>query len=297
MAAELALLVMYAWDMCDANLDPGSLAVDPRINADGWDVVGIITGADDIVTSGPGGIRQSRISASSDNDRKRYGYLARNKNIPQQHVVVIRGTDGAEEWFDDFVFVMKAPAAPFTGRVDTGFFDIYQSLQYFPLNNPTAIVPLVQGIESAIGSAGTVKVLGHSLGAALATYLTFALADPLSLGSRRVSAVFFASPKTGDHDFVGAFAARVEDYLVINYDHDLVPQTPPFDITQFDLYRSLPVCMVITDKTANVAVSDDKACCHHLICYVAMLCSAVYQGARTAPGWTGDDGDCAACIT
>ena len=46
--ARYALLVVYAWDMCDAALDPASDAIDPRIKADGWTVVGLITGADDV---------------------------------------------------------------------------------------------------------------------------------------------------------------------------------------------------------------------------------------------------------
>ena len=297
-AAKLGLLVMYAWDMCDDDLSPTSSKVDPRIASDGWDVVGIITGADDVVTSGTEGIRQQRIGAGRDNDRKRYGYVARNRMAPGQYVVAIRGTDGAEEWFDDFVFIMKSPGGEFVGNVDTGFFDIYESLQYFPLNAPDESVPLVQGIENTVGTTGTVQVLGHSLGSALATYLTFALTSPKSLGRNRGSALLFASPKTGDHDFVGAFDKQVDEYLIINYEHDLVPQVPPFDITHIDIYRALPACMVITDETAKVKVkNDDKACCHHLICYIAMLCPEVFQKTKGTTGWTGDDESCASCIT
>ncbi len=43
-AARLALLIMYAWDMCDLDRSPTSKAVDPRIALDGYDVVGFITG-------------------------------------------------------------------------------------------------------------------------------------------------------------------------------------------------------------------------------------------------------------
>ena len=58
--AKYALLVMYAWDMSDAHLDPASPVVDVRVAADGWKVVGIITGADDIIASSPNGIRIGR---------------------------------------------------------------------------------------------------------------------------------------------------------------------------------------------------------------------------------------------
>ncbi|HTP63883.1 MAG TPA: lipase family protein [Geobacteraceae bacterium] len=297
-AATYGLLVMYAWDMCDGALDPASSAIDPRIAADGWEVTGIITGADDVIVSGPGGIRQARISAGGDNDRKRYGYVARNQNVPDRYIAVIRGTDGAEEWIDDCVFVMTTPGGDFPGGVETGFFDIYKSLRYFPLNAPDKSIPLVQGIEDVVGEKGRILVLGHSLGSALATYLTFALAGSASLGGSRVSAVLFASPKTGNHEFVGAFDGQVGEYIVINYEHDLVPRVPPFDITHLDIYRTLPACRIITDETAKAKVNnDDKACCHHLICYVAMLCPEVYGKAAGAAGWTDDDRKCASCVS
>ena len=39
--ARYALLVIYAWDMCDLNQDPASNDLDPRILADGWKAVGV----------------------------------------------------------------------------------------------------------------------------------------------------------------------------------------------------------------------------------------------------------------
>jgi hypothetical protein len=44
--ARYALLIVYAWDMCDLNQDPASNELDPRILADGWRAVGIISGKD-----------------------------------------------------------------------------------------------------------------------------------------------------------------------------------------------------------------------------------------------------------
>jgi len=127
-AAKQGLLVMYAWDMCDGDLDPTSSKIDPRIAADGWDVVGIIT-------------------------------------------------------------------------------------------------------------------------------------SPDSVGSTRFSALLFASPKTGDHEFAGAFDKQAGEYIVINYEHDLVPQVPLFDITHLDIYRTLPICKVISDETAKAKINEnDKMC-------------------------------------
>jgi triacylglycerol lipase len=291
--AKYALLVMYAWDMCDAKLDPASDALDNRIAADGWTVVGIITGADDIVVSAPTGIRQSMIRPGGNVDRKRYGYLAKS-NSANLYVAAIRGTDGAEEWIDDFVF-FAGSRPPLPGKVETGFADIYLSMQYRPLGS-TASVKLSNGIKTAVGDAD-VLVLGHSLGSALATALTYELTDPTSLGSTRVGAIFYASPKLGDHDFAGGFDSRVSNYTVMNYEHDVVPLVPPFDITHLDIYRTLPYCFKLTDRMATAVInSSDKGCCHHLIDYIAMLSPAQFTRAKGAAGWTADDATCAKCV-
>ena len=100
-----------------------------------------------------------------------------------------------------------------------------------------------------------VLVLGHSLGSALAECLAYQLAGANSLGAARVGAIVYASPKLGDHDFVHAFNSQVTNYIVINFEHDVVPQVPPFDITHLDLYRPLPDVYVITDETALASVN------------------------------------------
>ena len=224
-------------------------------------------------------------------DIRRYGYVAVNA-AGDTYVAVIRGTDGAEEWIDDVVFIAEH-RAQFPGRVETGFTDIYLSMDYRPLaGGPT--VPLAEGIRAAVGGAD-VLVLAHSLGSALAECLAYQLADANSLGVERVGAIMYASPKLGDHDFVGAFNSQVANYIVINFEHDVVPQVPPFDITHFDLYRPLPFVYTITEETALARVNPlDKACCHHLICYIAMLSPAVL--ALSKPAWTSDESQCAECL-
>jgi triacylglycerol lipase len=297
--AKYALLVIYAWDMCDLNQDPASNDLDPRILADGWRTVGIITGRDNVLATAPSasrgippehaGLRQSVVRPGA--DIRRYGYLAVNA-AGNTYVAVIRGTDGAEEWIDDVVFIAEQ-RAQFPGRVEGGFTDIYLSMEYRPLaGGPT--VPLADGIRSAVGRAD-VLVLGHSLGSTLAECLAFQLADANSLGAARLGAIMYASPKLGDHDFVDAFDSQVTNYTVVNFEHDVVPLVPPFDITHFDLYRPLPHVYVITDETALASVNPrDKACCHHLIDYIAMLSPAVFT--QSVPAWTSDEKQCAKCL-
>jgi triacylglycerol lipase len=297
--AKYALLVIYAWDMCDLNQDPASNELDPRILADGWRAVGVISGKDNVLATAPSarqgiapqnaGLRQSALRPGA--DIRRYGYLAANA-AGDTYVAVIRGTDGAEEWIDDIVFIAEH-RVQFPGRLEAGFTDIYLSMEYRPLaGGPT--VPLADGIKAAVGGAD-VLVLGHSLGAILAECLVYQLADANSLGAARVGAIMYASPKLGDHKFVDGFDSRVMNYTVINFEHDVVPRVPPFDITHFDLYRPLPHIYVITDETALASVNPlDKACCHHLIDYIAMLSPTVF--AQSVPAWTFDEKQCAKCL-
>jgi triacylglycerol lipase len=297
--AKYALLVIYAWDMCDLNQDPASNNLDPRILADGWTTVGIITGRDNVLATAPSarqgippenaGLRQSVVRPGA--DIRRYGYLAANA-AGDTYVAVIRGTDGAEEWVDNVVFIAER-RPQFPGRVEAGFTDIYLSMEYRPLAGGPS-VPLANGIQSAVGGAD-VLVLWHSLGSALAECLAYQLANANSIGAARVGVIMYASPKLGDHDFVDAFDSQVTNYTVINFEHDVVPRVPPFDITHFDLYRPLPYVYTITDESALASVNPlDKGCCHHLIDYIAMLSPAVFT--QSVPSWTSDEKQCAKCL-
>jgi triacylglycerol lipase len=306
--AEYALLVIYAWDMCDAQQDPASNTLDPRIATDGWTVVGIITGADNVLATAPtapaatlnaplpsaapqpvSGLRQSIVRPGA--DARRYGYLAVNATN-DVFVAVIRGTDGAQEWADDCVFIAKQQA-PFPGLVESGFIDIYTSMKYRPLAGG-APVPVAAGVKAAVGGAD-VLVLGHSLGSTLAEALAFELADPNSLGAARVGAIMYASPKLGDNNFATGFDAQVTNYTVLNYEHDTVPTVPPFDITHFDLYKSLSHVFIITDEMATAVIdSTNKGCCHHLIDYIAMLSPPVFTQSKAT--WTADEISCATCV-
>jgi hypothetical protein len=148
-----------AWDMCDLNQDPASNELDPRISADGWTVVGIITGRDNVLATAlsvqegvppeNAGLRQSMVRPGA--DIRRYGYLAVNA-AGDTYVAAIRGTDGAEEWIDDVVFIAER-RAQFPGRVERGFTDIYLSMEYRPLAGGST-VPLAEGIKAAVGEAG-----------------------------------------------------------------------------------------------------------------------------------------------
>ena len=123
---------------------------------------------------------------------------------------------------------------------------------------------LAPTIATAAGAAGPVTVVGHSLGAALATYLALDLARG-GLGTR-VSACLFASPHTGNQAFVELFDKTITDYRLFNYILDVVPRVP------LGLgYSPLPRRTVIQPATAEANIRVTIECNHHVICYCAML--------------------------
>lgn len=213
-AAQFSALVMYGWDICDTNLHCLSPEPDPRIAGSGWDIVGYLTGGDKIIKSGVS-IRNKMPGVShQDEDRVGYGYLA--KNLANDYIAVIRGTNSAEEWCDDFDFIHCSPSAPLEGKVDRGFYNIYKTIRFNTLetDGSSNSLPLFEGITQAVASSH-LTVLGHSLGAALATYLTADLAALID--TSRLNACLFVSPKPGNSAFSTYFSRSVPHYQVFNY--------------------------------------------------------------------------------
>lgn len=286
-AAGYAPLIMYAWDMCDANLHNIPPAIDPRISQKGWNILGFISAGDDIFKAG----NSIRSTVLGSGDRVCYGYVATRNN---EMVAVIRGTDGAQEWGDDLDFLMQHhsnPAVP--GLVDQGFFSIYETMRFHPANQPASPVSAVAGIKQLIsGTTTQVRVLGHSLGAALATYLTL----DLNMASCKASACLFASPRTGNQDFVDFFDSQVTNYDLFNYERDLVPKVPDLDILHLSRYRDLHQAKTIPVSGAIATIQDEPACNHHLICYTALLDPATYQAEMANADVLQDDRHCAQCV-
>lgn len=256
-AAQDALLVTYAMDMTQG----GALAppLDPRIV--GWTLRGHILGIDQVL-----GISTPAC----------YGFLAESIGEPGRFVAVIRGTADVSEWIEDAAFALINH--PGLGQVERGFFTLYERMTFAPLSEASKPLPI--GIAGAIGS-GSVHVVGHSLGAALATYLNFDLAQAFG---DRVSGCFLASPRPGDADFAARFHATVQDYQVWNYAPDAVPRVPAgFGFCQ------LPNATVIPESPI---IKNSLWCHHHSACYAALLDYSVATWATLGP----QDADNVACI-
>ncbi|HTS19969.1 MAG TPA: lipase family protein [Verrucomicrobiae bacterium] len=272
-SAQYALLAMYAEDMYEAlpangkgNLSP---PVDPRVLAD-WNVVGFIIGDDALLDLQNAGLGQPLF----------YGFLANSKSNGNQFVAVIRGTDNPIEWMEDVEFLPVDAGGPVPGKVENGFYSIYLSMKYVPVGGTAQ--PLIAGIAGVVGT-NPITVVGHSLGSALATYLTLDLAvkwqPPLN-----VSACLIASPHAGDSQYANFFDSKVASYKVYNYSLDIVPRVPLL----FE-YTALPKATEITPQIAQASIRHTLGCNHHAACYAAML---DYSAAdwTTIPGITGPTG-------
>jgi hypothetical protein len=284
-AAAYGLLAMHAMDMYREA--PGSLTPAPTagLTAAGWTILAYITGKDSLLDTPSLLLADQTVN---------YGYVATGAS--GEMVAVIRGTDGFVEWIEDARFLpipymplIGLPAVSGTMLVEQGFWMLYASMKLItPTGAPLgALAPAIVALATTLGATGTVTVVGHSLGAALATYLTLDLARGGLI--ERASACLFASPRTGSQAFAALFDQTVVNYRLFTYILDIVPRVP------LGLgYSALPRRTVIQPTTAEASIRVSIECNHHVICYCAML---DYDGTMkaTTPVPAGEQ-DSAACI-
>jgi ferritin-like metal-binding protein YciE len=241
-AVDYGFLVVFAEDL----YVPGSVTPhdEPRIAAAGWDVVGHFLAFDSVLPN------PSALPAGIPNTLRLgqtvfYGFLARNKADPSRYVAAIRGTSGFAEWAIDADFLPLPLPTPPGGTVENGFWSIYASMTLVGLDGKAIGTKAADGIAEAVGEA-TVTICGHSLGAAIASYLSF---DVAKLVGNRASACLFASPRAGDLAWTTAYAAVVSTYRLTNYLLDVVPYAPfnappAFQYSTFDAAgRSYPAAV------------------------------------------------------
>jgi triacylglycerol lipase len=283
-AARLGLLAKYAEDMYADN-DPPALKLSPPVArqqpaiAAGWQPVAYIAASDAVFPpAGTSTNEQFGIGPTVF-----YGFLAQSITNVTEWAVVIRGTDGLVEWVIDGKFVPFPHPLHAGAYVEDGFWHVFASMSLMDFNGQVLDTNAIAGVASRVGT-GSVTVVGHSLGSALATYFSQALAEGYL--RERVSACMFASPRTGNAAWGKIYDATVGDYLVVNYLLDLVPHVPTRPI-----YQTLTKVRLIEPATAQAAVKVDIFCNHHVICYCAMLDAAVPMSAADRKG-----ADYTACV-
>jgi triacylglycerol lipase len=240
---ELAFLALYAEDAysmaCAAGVGVDDPEPDPRL-APRWGVIGVLTGHDSLIRIGKYKFGARRVF---------YGWLLRS--LGGQTVLAIRGTSGCMEWAIDGLFAPRA-AHPVAGRVESGFWSVYASLEIDgkPL---THIAKLVDE---------PITIVGHSLGAALATYASLELAQ----AGAKVRGVFVASPHPGDTEFCKAFGAAVPAHVMYRNVDDYVPRVPFW----FG-YADVQNVKMLSAADAEVRITGGAAGQHHVLSYAALM--------------------------
>jgi triacylglycerol lipase len=234
---ELAYLALYAEDAFSTALKTGgdlkSPPPDPRLAPD-WKILGTLTAVD-----APLRIGKYKVGARE----VFYGWLLEGRG---RRVLAIRGTGCGVEWLIDGLFAPRAEH-PVTGRVESGFWSVYASM----------------GIGGKpITDFAVDVVVGHSLGAALATYAALELAQAGS----KVRGVFVASPHPGDAEFCKAFGAAVPDHVMYRNARDYVPKVPFW----FG-YTDVPNVRMLSATGSAVTITGGPPGQHHILSYAALM--------------------------
>lgn len=191
-----------------------------------------------------------------------FGFLAVSDG--KELVAVIRGTDTILEWLHDASFLMVPSVIPGShGFTEDGFTAVYRSLRTGQANGTPAAKDAIKGYIDT-GAATSVTIAGHSLGGALATFLTLDVG--LNTSCRTPASYTYASPRTGDHLFAGSYNAAIPATYRIANRQDLVPKLPPI--------VPLPYEHVNTPFELNPPPNRIKStipCMHHLTTYLWLM--------------------------
>jgi len=204
-----------------------------------------------------------------------FGFLA--VSAAKELVAVIRGTDSLLEWLHDASFLMvPTPINGSHGFTEDGFTAVYRSLRIGQANGTPSTKDSIKGYLDN-GAAASVTVCGHSLGGALATFLTLDVG--LNTSCRTPTAYSYASPRAGDHNFAGSFNAAISSCYRIANRQDLVPKLPPI--------LPLPYEHVNTQYELNPPqgkIDPSIPCMHHLTTYLWLMAQLVGSNAYPLDG-------------
>lgn len=248
---DLGVLVECAYEMYEK--DPGNLrpALPANFPAGRYEVISYILFSDFF----SGGWTQ-----------RFYGLFVEDKTAPDTYVVAIRGTQGWEEWWDDFhTLPTRFPAG---GMVERGFYEIFKTMAVAPPGEGSAQdgAAFIESLKriSADAARPAFHFVGHSLGSALANFAALDAALRIG-GAADIALTTFACPLTGDQGFVDLVEANVRDNTRIVNIPDLVPDLPPgMGYVQVNT-------AYFVDSRNFSAICRTYACYHSLLTYLYCL--------------------------
>ncbi|MGA7461332.1 MAG: lipase family protein [Candidatus Korobacteraceae bacterium] len=270
MAVDVKAAFQYACCVkAAANIDPADLTSragqqTPPINGVTYDIVNSIYG-NDLATD---------VCPENKDKIVSFGLVLQG---PDGGVVIaIRGTNGVPEWIHDAEFRrVTCPILPGAGETDDGFTAVYLSLRVGADPASQTVVQALPGLKFP-RAVTSLTICGHSLGGALVTLLALDVAAHTAYKTPFVYT--YASPRTGDPQFVDTYNQVVTNSVRMANRLDLVPLLPLVDMgyahvnTFFELHPGLDV--------------DINAACRHF------LTTYLYTLAKLAgvPGYPVDIG-------
>lgn len=218
-----------------------------------------------------------------------YGFIAQTAADESKWVLAIRGTDNNTELWDDLVSGISE-SWDGAGKIGAGFKRIYESLRVVPpppelvsAAKPALAMAEAKSTESFADQVANavlpvaarsehlgaplseqktkaVEVVGHSLGAALATLYVMQNAAKQRVQTPRL--LTFASPFVGDRTFKKAFDdLDLVSWRVVNKP-DLVPKLPPFIFEHVN---------TLLTYDSGAGVRETIECRHSLATYLHLL--------------------------
>jgi hypothetical protein len=155
-------------------------------------------------------------------DQKEFmGFVAQSADDTNKFAILFHGSASIADFLDDFEFMkINFQLIANGGKTEHGFTRFYESMTF--VNPASGETQSLKEYLSNIPQNASFSVIGHSMGAALATLHAVVLAEQDIL----VEAYTFASPMVGD----GVFANTYNSLLTKNYrifnKPDMVPQLP-----------------------------------------------------------------------
>jgi hypothetical protein len=181
-------------------------------------------------------------------------------------VIAIRGTEGLLEWFQDAQFDTETcPFLAGAGQTEDGFTDMYKSFAVGTPSGPSVTASLATIFGSR--QVSSLTVCGHSLGGALVTLQ--ALDAAANSNFKNPTVYTYASPRTGDGQFVSTYDKIIPNTFRIANRVDLVPKlplSPPYDHVH-GLYE----LTAIQFFPPAILVEPNPVCEHILETYLFLL--------------------------
>ncbi|KAK9808570.1 hypothetical protein WJX73_010249 [Symbiochloris irregularis] len=189
-------------------------------------------------------------------------------------VVAFRGTDSHSvgNWVENMRYWRTDFKVPYPGadgsKVHTGFFSSYNFSNLQP-NVSTAVGAMLEQHPGA-----DVYIMGHSMGAAVATICAIDVKFTFDLPRERVHLYTFGSPRVGNDVFARFVSTQIRDSIRVTHNRDIVPAWPPMWVG----FHHLPTEIWVIDIgfAHVVGVCDDTGedpMCHNSVCFLGFCTS------------------------